>query len=85
MDTTKTGRDNKETTMAKYRVTMSDNHSHETFASKRAALTFARKVKDDHGGAAVYKMAGERSVAGDDLCLARWTRGEDRKVRKINC
>lgn len=69
--------------MAKYKVTMSDISSFETFSSKRAALAFARKVKDDHGGASVYELpAGVESFSGGD-CLAAWTRGEDGKVRKV--
>ncbi len=65
----------------RYAVTMADHHSWETFTSKRAAMAFARKVKDDHKGASVHEY-GPNGL-GD--CLASWTLGEDRKVRRVFC
>lgn len=64
--------------MSLYLVRLSDVDTSYEFSSAKGALSFARKAKDDHGGAVVYLMTPQGPV-----CLHSWTVGEDGKVRKV--
>lgn len=65
-------------TTKKYAMTLADIHSYETFSSLKSALSYARRAKDEHGGACVFSYGPD----GLGACHARWTRGQNGKVFK---
>lgn len=71
--------------MAIYKVKLADVGSFEIFTNYKAALTFARTCKDDHGGASIYRLDPTTEGGSHlDECLASWTCGVDGRVRKVN-
>jgi hypothetical protein len=66
-----------------YVVRFPDVSSFDIFSNHKEALAYARRGKDDHGGASVYVREASHEGTGPEECLASWTRGEDGKVRRV--